>query len=300
MQVGCQNQDGTTEWEATAWPYGPPGNTITASHFAQSCGAGNTIVMETNLGQATGTLTQNDPTHDLASYLLTPISEAPTPLSASTAHVGQEVALVGFPGGNPNPALNGTQICYGRISALNQTQALTGPGFSETLTDATTVNGLSCPMQPGMSGGVAFDTHGNVVGVIEGGNGQQSVLTPISDVSGLRSAAVAGTPKASPATLIVGSWSGMRPTTIDYSADAGNIVTGISWSSWTATEAQGEGTSNIQNCIPNCAQGTQTPYPTTIMLIAPHGGHFTEITEDRNGQSTTATYGAPGWPMSAS
>lgn len=200
-QLGCQNPDGTTEWEATAWPYlpggpssagsypsNPPTKMITASHFAQSCGAGNSMVIETSRGPVTGTLAYNDPTHDLAGYDITPLSEEPLPLATATsaAYVGQEVALVGFPGGNSNPALNATQFCYGRVSGLNQTETLDDVGFTETLTetltDAITVTSLSCPPQPGMSGGVAFDTSGNVVGVIEGTNGQQAVLTPVQDL----------------------------------------------------------------------------------------------------------------------
>src|SRR6202050_1486133 len=40
--------------------------------------------------------------------------------------------------------------------------------------------------------------------------------------------------------FVVGSHSGVKPTTIAYSGDATNVVTGISWGSWTASGATGE------------------------------------------------------------
>ncbi len=108
------------------------------------------------------------------------------------------------------------------------------------------------------------------------------------------------TPVALP-TVIVGSWTGTKPSNIAFSGDGGNVVTGIKWSLWASAQALGEGTSVIQNCIPNCAQGKNTPVATTIVLSQPQAGHFTRMTESRNGQTIVATYGSSHtWPFSAS
>ena len=99
--------------------------------------------------------------------------------------------------------------------------------------------------------------------------------------------------------LITSGWSGIRPTTIDFSGDGGNIVTRIHWSSWTQTGAVGTGTSDIQGCVPNCAQGTETPVSTKITFSKPVTGHFTKVIEVRDGITLVARYGRPAWPGSA-
>lgn len=104
--------------------------------------------------------------------------------------------------------------------------------------------------------------------------------------------------------LIAGPYRGRRPANIDISGDAGDIVTGLRWSSWTASSATGEGASNIQNCVPNCASGTDTPVPTSITLLDPVDGYFTELVERRDGQTEVFVY-TPGhlpddWPGDAS
>jgi hypothetical protein len=100
--------------------------------------------------------------------------------------------------------------------------------------------------------------------------------------------------------LIVGHWAGVDPSQIDYSADGGNIVTGLVWSSWTHTQALGQGTSDIQSCVPNCAQGAENPVTTTITLLDPEGGHFTQMTEARNGLTTDFSDTPQDWPQYAS
>jgi hypothetical protein len=100
--------------------------------------------------------------------------------------------------------------------------------------------------------------------------------------------------------LITMGWSGVEPSTIDFSADGGNIVTGIKWVSWTATGATGDGASGIQSCVPNCAQGTTKQVPTTIVLSDPVNGHFTHLVETRNGTSTADSYSSQEtWPIGA-
>jgi serine/threonine protein kinase len=99
--------------------------------------------------------------------------------------------------------------------------------------------------------------------------------------------------------LTVGSYTGTKPTEIAYSGDATNVVTKITWSSWTATGASGQGTSDIDSCNPNCAQAPPSLVPTTVTLSAPVNGRFTKMTETRNGFTSTYTY-PDNWPESAS
>ena len=99
--------------------------------------------------------------------------------------------------------------------------------------------------------------------------------------------------------LTVGGYTGMKPTEIAYSGDATNVVTKITWSSWTATGASGQGTSDIDSCNPNCAQAPPSLVPTTVTLSAPVNGRFTKMTETRNGSTSTYTY-PDNWPQSAS
>jgi eukaryotic-like serine/threonine-protein kinase len=99
--------------------------------------------------------------------------------------------------------------------------------------------------------------------------------------------------------LTVGGYTGMKPTEIAYSGDSTNVVTAITWSSWTAAGASGQGTSDIDSCTPNCAQAPPSLVPTTVTLSAPVNGKFTKMTETRNGFTSTYTY-PDNWPESAS
>jgi len=91
----------------------------------------------------------------------------------------------------------------------------------------------------------------------------------------------------------------VKPTEIAFSGDATNVVTGITWSSWTATGATGTGTSDIDNCVPSCAAASPNYVTATITLSDPVNGRFTQMTETRNGTTTSYTY--PGtWAQSAS
>ena len=109
----------------------------------------------------------------------------------------------------------------------------------------------------------------------------------------------ASTGQAQLPVLTVGGYTGMKPTEIAYSGDATNVVTKITWSSWTATGASGQGTSDIDSCNPNCAQAPPSLVPTTVTLSAPVNGRFTKMTETRNGFTSTYTY-PDNWPQSAS
>src|ERR1019366_2771250 len=78
-----------------------------------------------------------------------------------------------------------------------------------------------------------------------------------------------------------------------------NVVTALVWSSWNATGATGNGTVIIQDCNPNCAQGSQTPTPVTVTLGAVVGGYFTAMTESIQGLAPTYYHGS-NWALNAS
>jgi hypothetical protein len=95
------------------------------------------------------------------------------------------------------------------------------------------------------------------------------------------------------------SYSGRMPSSIGFSADSTNVVTHLSWSSWNQDAAEGSGTFEHNNCVPNCAQGTVTPESATITLGAPVDGHFTSMTETIGSTKESFDYPA-NWALSAS
>lgn len=278
-----------------------PGNAsvfVTASHVAALCVGGGSM----GASDATVAITRDDVTHDIAVLQETdggpPVVPAALGLEKGTVHIGEPVALIGYPAGAPVvPGKVGRPLVAvpGTVVATGQHVTLPGGnGTVETLSDAIEVSGGA---RPGESGGPAIDGAGKVVGVIEGGNSSATYLTPVAVIGAPQPSAATN---ASLPTIRVGSWSGIKPTIIDFSGDAGNVVTGIVWSSWTTTQAVGQGTSNIQSCVPNCAQGSDTPVATTITLSNPQNGSFTQMTENRNGMTSVASYGSNNWPLSAS
>lgn len=80
-----------------------------------------------------------------------------------------------------------------------------------------------------------------------------------------------------------GTWTGVEPTTIWFSADAGNIVGSIRWTAWTNHNAVGSGVWGYNDCQPSCAGGKVTDYPATVELSAPSHGQFTSLTENQSG-----------------
>jgi hypothetical protein len=84
-------------------------------------------------------------------------------------------------------------------------------------------------------------------------------------------------------TATLGAWTGIEPSLMQFSGDAGNIVTNIGWSSWSDQSAVGRGEWGYDDCVPDCAQGAVTDYPTTITLSDPSGGRFTQLSEEQSG-----------------
>ena len=81
----------------------------------------------------------------------------------------------------------------------------------------------------------------------------------------------------------------VEPSTIDLSADGNGDLNGLTWSSWTAYSADGSGSFNVNNCQPNCAEGTTVDVTVSVALYAPTSGsssYFTAMTlTDRSGNT---------------
>ncbi len=100
--------------------------------------------------------------------------------------------------------------------------------------------------------------------------------------------------------LKAGSWQGIKPSYIGLSGDGGDVITGIKWSAWNATEAVGTGSRTLQSCIPDCATGKDTVVPETLVLSEPQDGFFTVIVARFAGQVAEYTSGGPElWPLDA-
>jgi serine/threonine protein kinase len=168
--------------------------------------------------------------------------------------------------------------------------ALAGKPASHAASGTTTTTAPASPAQPASSAATTPTTPA-ASSTAPGAPASTPVSTPAS------TPAVTG-PAQLP-VLTVGGYTGMKPTEIAYSGDATNVVTKITWSSWTATGASGQGTSDIDSCNPNCAQAPPSLVPTTVTLSAPVNGRFTKMTETRNGFTSTYTY-PDNWPQSAS
>ncbi|MGC8481231.1 MAG: hypothetical protein ACP5PJ_06745 [Acidimicrobiales bacterium] len=127
-----------------------------------------------------------------------------------------------------------------------------------------------------------------------------------SSVSGSgANAPTTSTTSAAPPLLVIRaangavSYSGRMPLSIGFSADSTNVITHLSWSSWSQSGAVGNGTFEHNNCVPNCAQGTITPEAATVTLDVPEDGHFTTMTETIGTTKESFDYPA-NWALSAS
>jgi len=84
----------------------------------------------------------------------------------------------------------------------------------------------------------------------------------------------------------------VEPSQIGTSADGTGDMTGITWSSWTASNAEGSGSIALDNGVPNMAQGTVVNVPVSIALSAPVNGSFTAMTvTDHAGNENTYSFG---------
>lgn len=118
-----------------------------------------------------------------------------------------------------------------------------------------------------------------------------SSSTAVSQAGGITNESTSAPPVPSLPTLTIASWTGREPVTLYFSGDAGDVATGITWSVWDQSEAIGNGVRQELGCVPDCAQGTATPYPVTLTLTMPVDGAYTSIQEQTaDGKGTTETF----------
>jgi hypothetical protein len=87
----------------------------------------------------------------------------------------------------------------------------------------------------------------------------------------------------------------VEPSTISTSADGTGIISGITWSSWTAYSAEGSGSISLDNGVPNMAQGIIVNVPVSVALSAPTNGGFTAMTvTDHAGNSNVYNLASDG------
>src|SRR5580698_9649947 len=139
---------------------------------------------------------------------------------------------------------------------------------------------------------------GTVIGLALTGKFDHKTTPGSSGTPTTSATTTAGQAAAIP-VLVVGSYSGTKPTQIIYSGDATNVVTGISWGTWAASGATGEGTSDMDSCVPSCAAASPDAVITKITLSDPVNGKFTMMTETRSGKTQSYTYPST-WAQSAS
>jgi hypothetical protein len=91
----------------------------------------------------------------------------------------------------------------------------------------------------------------------------------------------------------------VRPTMVGFTGDGTGFVgklpngrgSGIRWSTWTAESAAGSGQIWINDCTPDCADGSFAPFEGTIYADRPRGGRFTHLAvQFRDGGRTVKHY----------
>ncbi len=81
----------------------------------------------------------------------------------------------------------------------------------------------------------------------------------------------------------------VRPAQIIYTGDGSGILGGfdggkgkgfghLTWTRWTTGSAFGHGADWIDDCRPDCADGTFSAHAASLNAFAPRGGHFTRLT----------------------
>lgn len=246
--------------------------------------------------QATATACTNDgfPAH-LSSVAATPLTPPSTSTTATTV---------------PS-AVSFSAIVTGAQNALRAGQVAGAAAIPDAV--------LTCPNQVPVTPGSVFactiasqqaDPGAVLVVTIIGSSGSTSpLLIPPGSLCTMQlnpaqKSAVAALPgytgcSTSLPTVTFGSYTGIKPTKIFLSGDSSNIITNITWASWSQAGAVGTGTVNVEGCVPDCASGTQTPTPATVSLTDVVNGQFTKLVEAIQGQSPN-TESLPGVGQSAS
>jgi hypothetical protein len=150
--------------------------------------------------------------------------------------------------------------------------------------------------------GVAAAFTGLVVGLVTGlGSAANHAANPNSDPKPPATAPLSSRPAAAapaaPAPAAAGAtalpvlsvtgYSGREPGWLAFSGDAGYLVGNITWQTWGPDQATGTGTSDIQGCVPNCAQGSETPVTATVTLSVPVAAQYTQVAVTRAGDGAS-------------
>jgi len=163
---------------------------VTASHVVGACPSGTTI----SFGYGYGTVSIDDPTHDLAA--VDQVAVYPNPdtdpdpktlqIEPRPAYVGQSLALLGIPAAPSfgSPFTHSVTVVPGTVVATHHPQVMTSAqGTRTTLKD--TIEVAVPGVAHGQSGGPAIDSAGKVVGVIEGSRSGIATLTPAAHLKSL-------------------------------------------------------------------------------------------------------------------
>ena len=149
---------------------------------------------------------------------------------------------------------------------------------------------LAAALSPIALGVAAIALAGILAG---GGSPRVSATAPAQSRDTAWTAAAQSAPRASGTVVVVNcvNKSQVRPSSFVLTcADAGDVLTGMQWVNW-ASEAFATGTEKINNCMPNCAEGTFISYPVLITLWRPeplpnHPGvlYFSRVTRIYTGK----------------
>jgi S1-C subfamily serine protease len=133
-----------------------PDIVVTAAHVV--AGSSLVAVQDTQNNSYTGDVIDYDVKHDLAVIYVSGLPDPPLPLDASVQKVGEPVAILGFPGGNPFEANSGIIQVYASYSALTLTTPALNAGKGAMFYQS------SAAAFPGDSGGPLITQSGSVIG----------------------------------------------------------------------------------------------------------------------------------------
>jgi serine/threonine protein kinase len=133
--------------------------------------------------------------------------------------------------------------------------ASVGAVIAGTVLALVLTSGSSSSSQPGQN-----PPPGGASAAVSGGS------SPAGPLPSVVSAAVCTVPADGCAQSGGSQYMEAKPAKIMVSGDGSGYVDGLSWSSWGTPRATATGTLRVDDCVPNCAQGTYTGYPATVTL----------------------------------
>ena len=144
-----------------------------------------------------------------------------------------------------------------------------------------------------MSKLAALIAAGAILGIAGCSTASSTSSTPLSQQTGINSGATSTTPApptTAPSTTASAAAGDVsvcvtpvvrcngelktEPSQIIVSGDGTAFITGLTWTGWGLSGATGSGTLKLDNCNPDCAQGSLTDYQATVVLsdLTGYGG----------------------------